>query len=229
MFQISARIFGWFERGITIAILKKELVSFYTHLGGLIAAVIGGIVLLVLTWGNWPYFVVSLIYASAMINLFAASSTYHASKRGEDEKTIWRKLDHVAIYIMIAGTYTPLAYHYLTGAWFWAVIIIQWGLVIAGLFFKFFYIKAPRYLSVSIYTLMGWMVVIFLAKLWPAASTAEIIFLFLGGIAYTSGAVIYAIKKPNPLPHVFGFHEIFHILVLIGAILHYMVIFSVLP
>jgi len=75
---------------------------------------------------------------------------------------------------------------------------------------------------------MGWMVVIFLAKLWPAASAVEIFFLLIGGIAYTAGAVIYAIKKPDPFPGVFGFHEVFHILVLIGAIFHYLVILSIL-
>ena len=211
-----------------MAILKKELVSFYTHFVGAIAAIAGTIALLILSWGNWPYFSVCLVYGLSLINLFFASSTYHASKRVENERTIWRKLDHVAIYIMIAGTYTPLAWHYLDGAWLWSVIIVQWGLVIAGLFFKFFFIRAPRYLSVSIYTLMGWMVVIFLAKLWPAASSLELLFLLLGGIAYTTGAVIYAIKKPDPFPGVFGFHEVFHILILIGAIFHYLVILLIL-
>lgn len=129
---------------------------------------------------------------------------------------------------MIAGTYTPLAYHYLEGAWFWSIIIIQWGLVIAGLFFKFFYLRAPRYLSVSIYLIMGWMVVIFLSQLWPLASTQEIVLLLLGGISYSAGAAIYAVKKPNPFPGVFGFHEIFHILILLGAALHYLVILSIL-
>ncbi|MDD5605369.1 MAG: hemolysin III family protein [Dehalococcoidales bacterium] len=209
--------------------LKRELFSFYSHLVGLIAAVAGTVALLILSWGHWQYFIVCLIYGISAINLFTASSVYHASKRGEDTKTIWRKLDHVAIYIMIAGTYTPLAYHYLDGAWFWSIILIQWGLVIAGLFFKLFYLKAPRYLSVSIYLLMGWMVVVFLGKLWPLATTVEIVLLLLGGISYSAGAAIYAIKKPNPVPGVFGFHEIFHVLIIAGAAFHYLVILLLLP
>jgi hemolysin III len=212
----------------TITILKQERFSFFSHLAGAVAAFVGTIILLVMSWGDWPYFAACLVYGLGAINLFASSSAHHASKRGEDARTIWRKLDHVAIYIMIAGSYTPLAFHYLDGAWFWSIILIQWGLVIAGLFFKLFYLKAPRWLSVSIYLAMGWMVVIFLAQLWPLASSREILLLIMGGIAYSAGAGIYAIKRPNPLPGVFGFHEIFHVLILLGAALHYLVIFSIL-
>jgi len=126
---------------------------------------------------------------------------------------------------MIAGTYTPLAYAYLDGAWLWSILGLQWGLVIFGLFFKLFFIKAPRILSVIIYLLMGWMVVIFISQLWPVISTIELLLLVAGGVSYSVGAIIYAIKKPNPLPGFFGFHEIFHLFILAGALFHLATVF----
>ena len=170
--------------------------------------------LLVFTWGRWDYFIISLIYGIGAVNLFTSSSLYHAFKKGENESSIWRKLDHVAIYIMIAGTYTPLAYAYLEGAWLWAILGIQWGLVVAGFFFKLFFVKAPRIVTTSIYLIMGWMVVIFFSQMWQAISVGEFVMLVAGGLSYTVGAVIYALKKPNPFPGIFGFHEIFHIFIL---------------
>jgi hemolysin III len=138
---------------------------------------------------------------------------------------IWRKFDHLAIFIMIAGTYTPMAYVYLDGAWFWSIISVQWAGVIAGLFFKVFYLRAPRIISPILYLLMGWMAVIPMNILWHRMSTVSFMLLAAGGLAYSIGAVIYAIKKPNPIPGVFGFHEMFHIFILIGALLHYFMVY----
>lgn len=208
----------------TIGINKKELVSFYSHFSGAVLSGFGLISLMVITWGDWVNFIVCIVYGLAMINLFTSSSLYHAFKRSESSKSIWRKLDHVAIYIMIAGTYTPLVYSYLEGAWLYAILGVQWGLVVAGLFFKFLFIRAPRVLSVGIYLLMGWMAVVFFSQMWSSISVAEFWLLVSGGISYSAGAVIYALKKPDPVPGLFGFHEIFHLFILGGALLHYITI-----
>ncbi|MBN1368739.1 MAG: hemolysin III family protein [Dehalococcoidaceae bacterium] len=181
----------------------------------------GLLLLLFFSWGNWGQFTACLIYGLSALSLFSASSLYHASKRSENSGSIFRKLDHAAIYIMIAGTYTPLAYHYLEGAWLWSILGIQWGLVLAGLFFKLLFIRSPRFLSVLIYLIMGWMAVVFFRELWPVITLGEFLLLLGGGIAYSLGAVIYGLKKPDPLPPVFGFHEIFHLLILAGAGLHF--------
>jgi len=129
---------------------------------------------------------------------------------------------------MIAGSYTPISYAYLEGAWFWSVIVIQWFCVVLGLFFKVFYMKAPRILSPILYMLMGWMAVIPLHILWNNMPVATFLLMAAGGLAYSLGAVIYAIKKPNPLSGVFGFHEIFHLLILAGAVLHYLMVYTVI-
>jgi len=191
-----------------------------------VASVIGLFALLSITWGQWDYFIVAIVYSAGAICLFSASSLYHAFKQVENDVNIWRKLDHVAIFIMIAGTYTPIAYIYLDGAWFWSIFSIQWACVIVGLFFKVFYMRAPRILSPILYLSMGWIAMIPIHILWQEMSWLSFLLLATGGAAYSIGAVIYAIKKPNPLPRVFGFHEIFHIFILAGGVLHFFMVYS---
>ena len=210
------------------AINKAERFSCYSHLIGALAAVVGLVVLLFEIWGRWDYLLICLIYGLGIINLFVSSTLYHAFKRQENENSIWRKLDHVAIFIMIAATYTPIMYIYTDGVWQWSIILIQWVLVGLGVWFKLFYLQSPRILSPVIYLLMGWMVVIPFGQLWFLMTPVSIILLISGGIAFSIGAVIYAMKKPDPYPGTFGFHEIFHLFVLIGASLHFFVVYLAL-
>lgn len=206
-----------------IIIKKSESISFYTHFIGFALFLIGTIYLLYKT-ESLALNVVSIIYGVSTMTLFLASSLYHANKKEEDEISLWRKLDHIAIFIMIAGTYTPITFVYLSGYWKWSIIIIQWSLVIGGLFFKFFYLNAPRYLYTIIYLLMGWMGIIPIKEFLSSMSGISLFYLFGGGLAYTIGAVFYIIKKPK-LKINFGFHEIFHLFILLGSILHYFLVY----
>ncbi len=208
-----------------INIKTSERVASFSHLFGAFTSVIGLIILLIATWSRWDLFFVSLIYGLGAICLFLASGIYHWQKREENAVNIWRKLDHVAIFIMIAGTYTPMCYVYLEGVWLWSIVSVQWACVAAGLFFKVFYMRAPRIISPVLYLLMGWMAVIPMNILWYGMSTLSFTLLVGGGVAYSVGAVMYAIKKPNPFPGIFGFHEIFHIFILLGAVLHYFMVY----
>jgi hemolysin III len=194
-------------------------------MAGAIIGIIGLLVLAVVTWGKWDYFAACMIYSLAVIDLFVLSTLYHAFKKKENDTGIWRKLDHVAIYVMIAGSYTPVVYIYLDGPWRWGIIGVQWALVAAGILFKFYFIRAPRILSTVTYVLMGWMAVLVIGQLFPQISLLSFWLLLGGGIAYTVGAVIYAFKKPNPVPGLFGFHEIFHWFILLGAVLHFALVF----
>lgn len=126
---------------------------------------------------------------------------------------------------MIAGTYTPVCYVYLSGYWKWLIISLQWVLVFAGIFFKVFYIKAPRYFSTVIYLIMGWIGILPLREFIANMPRNAVIYLFAGGLSYTVGAVFYAIKKPV-INSMFGFHEIFHLFILLGGVFHYLLIYT---
>ncbi len=182
--------------------------------------------LLAVTWGRWDVLVVAGVYGLAATALFSFSAVYHALKRRDNETTVWRKLDHIAIFIMIAGSYTPLVYIYLDGAWRWSMIIIPWAIVLLGVLYKLFWLGAPRVLSPILYLGMGWLALAPLRQLWLAMEPMAFWGVVAGGVAYSIGAVIYALKRPNPRPGVFGFHDIFHMWILIGAALHFVVVLA---
>ncbi len=121
--------------------------------------------------------------------------------------------------MMIAGTYTPFCLVPLRGYWGWSIFGVVWGIAILGIFFKLFYIYAPRWLSTSLYVLMGWISVIAIYPIIKNIPAGGVFWLAGGGISYTVGAVVYATKKPDPWPNVFGFHEIWHLFVLGGSFL----------
>jgi hemolysin III len=209
-----------------MAFQKSDLINFYSHLTGAIASFAGYIVLLCNSAGSPVKIILSSIYSLCAIFIFVCSSIYHGQKEEQDDKNPWRKLDHIAIFFMIAGTYTAISYVYLDMYWRWSIIGAQWLLVIMGLVFKLVYIHGPRWLTTAIYVAMGWMALIPLSQLLATMPFTSIVLLFSGGIAYTVGAIIYALKKPNPFPGVFGFHEIFHLLVIVGAVLHYFMVLA---
>lgn len=202
---------------------REEQFSCYSHLVGALGAAVGTIVLAVLARDSAGV-TVSLIYGLSAVFMFSASALYHAKKESEDSQSLWRRLDHLAIFFMIAGTYTPVSWYHLQGAWRGSMLGTQWGLVLLGLLFKLWFFRAPRWVTAAIYVGMGWIAAIPIQRLLASWSVSEAFLILGGGVAYTSGAVMYALKRPNPWPGFFGFHEIFHIAVLIGAILHYVAI-----
>ncbi len=209
-----------------MAFQKSDLFNFYSHLTGAVASLAGYIVLLCISGGDLTKVVLSSIYSVCAIFIFTCSSIYHGQKEEQDDTNPWRKLDHIAIFFMIAGTYTPICWVYMDVYWRWSIIGSQWLLVALGLVFKLIYIKSPRWLTIAIYLLMGWMALIPLGQLLANMPVSSLWLLLAGGVAYSGGAVIYALKKPNPFPGVFGFHEIFHFLIIIGAVLHYFMVYA---
>ena len=135
--------------------LKKERFAVYSHLVGLIIAIVGAIFLILTSVRSEAHRFIAPLYSLAVILLFTSSTLYHFFKEGEDKFSFWRNLDHVAIFIMIAGSYTPLCYVYLTGAWRWGIISAQWFLVLLGLVLKPFVLDWSRWIETSIYLLMG--------------------------------------------------------------------------
>ncbi|QAR32562.1 hemolysin III family protein [Geovibrio thiophilus] len=203
----------------------KDPVSGFSHLVGALMSVAALSVLVALAAMNaTAWHIVSFsVYGSAMILLYAASAAYHLIPLNERGTRILKKIDHVMIFMMIAGTYTPFCLVPLRGGWGWTIFGIVWGFAVVGIFFKLFYIHAPRFLSTSIYLAMGWISIVAIYPIVKNIPTGGVIWLAAGGVLYSMGAVIYALKKPNPWPGVFGFHEIWHIFVLAGSFSHFMV------
>jgi hemolysin III len=128
-----------------------------------------------------------------------------------------RRLDHAAIYLLIAGTYTPFALLALSGIWQWTILPIVWGAALAAIVLKLAWIDGPKWLSAAIAIALGWMGVVAIPQLWSHAGTTGIALLAIGGVLYTAGAVVYARQRPDPVPAVFGYHEVFHAFVIAAA------------
>jgi hemolysin III len=170
------------------------------------------------------------VYASAVCALFGTSALYHRITWRPRARRWMRRADHAMIFVLIAGTYTPVALIALTGVISRAVLWVVWCGAAAGMLFELLWIDAPKWLSAVVYLALGWVSVTVFGELPPAIGWLGVAGLALGGLLYSAGAVIYARGRPNPLPGVFGYHEVFHALVIAAAALHYSVIaFAVLP
>ncbi len=207
-----------------MSIIKSELFSTVSHLVGFIAALVGTIFLIVLSRDSLQTLITVIIYGFSICFLFASSTLYHGSKTEKNGNPFLRKLDYIAIFFLIAGTYTPLMYTYLTGSWSWGILIAQWSIVLIGTIFKIFMIPIPKWIDASIYLLMGWMVIFPLKQLLSVVPTNSLILIVAGGLAFTLGTVFFVLDKPKPIPGLFEFHEIFHVFVLFGGLFFYITI-----
>lgn len=206
-------------------VVPRERFSAYSHAAGALLGAVGAVVL-VSRPADVAFMLVTLVYGAGVIALFCASALYHAQKRAENETGLWRRLDHAAVFVMIAATYTPVCYAYLPSAWFWSVVGAQWGAALLGIAFKLSALGNRRWLTVGGYLAMGWMAIIPLPRLVEQMTTVQIVCMAGGGVTYTIGAIIYAFKRPDPWPEVVGFHGLFHLFVLAAAAMHYALVFS---
>jgi hemolysin III len=205
----------------------REPVNSLTHWAGAILALAGLIALLIVGWGK-PIKVVSLIiYGASLIFLFSASATYHMVRVKDKALEIFRKIDHAAIFCLIAGTYTPFCINAFTGFWKWGMLSIIWSLALIGIAMKIFFIRAPRWLNAGIYVVMGWLCVGASGQLLAALPAWVLTWLIIGGVVYTLGAVVYSTKMFNFVPGVFGFHEVWHIFVLLAAAAHFVAVMGI--
>jgi len=202
----------------------REPVNGLTHFFAAIVALAGLIVLLVLGWQSLSKIISFSIYGISLILLFTASATYHMVKAGPNIIGILRKLDHAAIFLLIAGTYTPFCVVMFTGFWRWGLLAIIWSLAIIGIVVKMFIMNAPRWLSTGVYIMMGWLCIAAIGEIFRVLPTGALVWLITGGVIYTLGAIVYITKTMNFLPGKFGFHEVWHILVILGALAHFIAI-----
>ncbi len=206
----------------------RDPVSGLTHLAAAVLAVVGLIVLLVVTWGEKVKLVSSLVYGISLILLFAASATYHITIAKPKVIAVLRKIDHAAIYLLIAGTYTPFCLNAFSGFWKWGLLSIIWGLALVGVLIKVFLINVPRWVNAGVYLIMGWLVIAAIQEMLNTLSPATLTWLIVGGVTYTLGAIIYITKKLDFKPGIFGFHEVWHIFVMLAAAAHYISVLTML-
>lgn len=202
----------------------REPVNSLTHFVGILLSVAGLIVLLLLSEGE-PWRTVSFaIYGGALILLYTASTLLHSLKVGAKAERRLRIFDHAAIFVLIAGSYTPIALVTLQQGkevWGWTIFGVVWLIALAGVVFKLFWLEAPRWLSTALYLLMGWLAVVAIAPIVATLPPWGVFWLALGGLFYTVGAVIYGLKRPVLLPGILGYHELWHLFVLAGSACHF--------
>ncbi len=208
-----------FDEDETKRMEHGEKLNAWTHLVGAVLALAGCVVLIVLSaWGGDPWKVVSVsIYGATLVLLYTVSTLYH-SLRGRT-KDILRKLDHISIYLLIAGTYTPFCLVTLRGSWGWSLFGVVWALAVLGILWELRPANGPRILSVVIYVVMGWVVIVALAPLLRALGPAGFAWLAAGGVFYTTGIVFYALDG-----RMRGAHGVWHLFVLAGSATHYVTI-----
>jgi hemolysin III len=209
--------------------LKKlrEPVNSLTHWGGAILALAGLAALLIVGWSTPAKIVSLLVYGLSLIVMFSASATYHMVHAKDKVLEILRKVDHSAIYLLIAGTYTPFCVNAFSGFWQWGMLGIIWSLAAIGIAVKIFYIKSPRWLNAGIYVVMGWLCIAAVGEMLAVLPAWVITWLIVGGVIYTLGAIVYVTKIFNFAPGVFGFHEVWHIFVMLAAAAHFVAVMGV--
>ena len=168
------------------------------------------------------------VFAAALTTMFGVSALYHRIAWPPKTRRWLRRLDHAAIYLLIAGTYTPFGLLALSGAWRWTVLPVVWGGALAAIVLKLVYVDAPKWISAAVGIGLGWIGIVVFPHLWVNAGAAGVILLGIGGILYTLGAVVYARGRPDPIPSVFGYHELFHVLVIAAAACQYAAVAIVL-
>ncbi len=205
----------------------REPLNALTHLAGVVFFGIGWLVLMMKAQnsGDYTQIIAILVYGMGLLGLYTASTIYHWFNGSEESIKLLKKTDHSMIYIFIAATYTPICMISLRGLFGTALLVSVWFLAIVGVVFKFIFINLPRWLYTSFYLILGWVAVFAIYPLAQRMAMQGIVLLIIGGIFYTIGAVIYALKPKSLTFGLFGFHEIFHLFILAGSLMHFVTIY----
>ena len=203
--QVKPRLRGWLHTGMAPLALAAGVVL--VALAPTAAGAVGG-----------------AVFLAASVLLFGTSGIYHRftwSRRGD---AILRRMDHANIYVFIAASYTPLALMLLGGSSRISLLVMIWSAALGGLAFRLFWLGAPRWLYTTLYIVMGWAAIGWMGAFYVSGGAAVVALILAGGVCYTSGAIVYGRKRPDPSPAWFGFHEIFHACTIAGFVCHYLAI-----
>ena len=209
--------------------MKPQLRGVLHQYGFFVSTVLGAMLVIAAPDGRATF--AAAVYAASVSALLGTSALYHRINWVRPRARAWmRRLDHSMIFVLIAGTYTPFSLLVLDGTLATAVLIVVWAGALGGIVLNLVWISAPKWLTATVYVALGWVAVIAMPQLAEALGPVGVALLFGGGLLYTAGAVVYALQRPNPAPTVFGYHEIFHALVLAAAVAHFAVVaFYALP
>jgi hemolysin III len=208
------------KRSLHLPIPVKPHLRGWLHAAMFPAALVSGIFLTALadsTRGR----IACAVYTLTACLLFGVSALYHRGNWSPRVTAVLRRLDHANIFLIIAGTYTPLTMLLVPGGRGQALLWAVWGAAVAGIAFRVFWVGAPRWLYTPCYIAMGWAAVFFLPDFMRKGGIAVLVCVIVGGVLYSAGGLVYGIKRPNPSPRWFGFHEVFHSLTLAAFVVHY--------
>ena len=195
----------------------------WLHLGAVPLALVLGVVALIMAPAGAVRWSVA-VYVASTVLLFGVSATYHRREWGPATAAVLKRFDHANIYLFIAGSYTPFAVALLSGRTQALLLWIVWSVALAGVVFRVVWVGAPRWLYVSTYIALGWVAVAFLPALWTSGGVLIVVLIAIGGVLYTCSAVVYALKRPDPSPSWFGFHEVFHAFTIAAYLVQYVAV-----
>jgi len=207
----------------SVADVVKPRLRGWIHAGMAPVVLAAGIVLVAISPTS-PARVANVVFWLSALLLFGTSAVYHRGRWSPRVAGVLRRMDHTNIFLIIAGTYTPLSVILLDAATERTLLVIVWSGALAGVLMRVFWLNAPRWLYTPIYVALGWVAVWFLPEFADAGGPAVVWLVIGGGIAYTIGALVYGLKRPNPSPRWFGFHEIFHSLTVVGYGCHFVAV-----
>lgn len=207
--------------------LAKPLLRGRIHAAAVLAAVPAGMALVIHSSGVEAR-AAAAVYAVSLVALFTASSAYHRFRGGDRWVSLLRRLDHSSIYVLIAGSYTPVCLLVLPTSYGVPLLATLWAAGIAGVVMKLVSFERSQRIGFALYLTMGWAAIVAIPGLVRGVSGGTLALLVAGGVIYTIGAIVLATRTPNPFPRVFGYHELWHLMVVIAAALHYLALHDVL-
>ena len=211
-----------------MTITIREPGSAFTHLAAAVLVIFGAFPLLIKAAGQSGRALTAMaVFAASLLLLYGASTAYHAVNLKGRALRVFKKIDHLMIFVLIAGSYTPVALCVLPKEAGYPLMLAVWGVALSGMVFKLMWVTCPRWLSSCIYIALGWACIPVTGLLWDTLSRAAFLWLLAGGLIYTAGGVVYALKLKsfNERHPLFGSHEIFHLFVMGGSLCHFVFMF----
>lgn len=208
---------------ITLGRMQNPIRGFL-HGSAAVAALVGTAYLISRTWGNTPLLVGSIVFGLALLVMYTVSSLYHSIPWSAEWKRRLQRVDHSMIYLVVAGTFTPIAIAGLEGVALLICLALVWTIAVVGIALKFVLPNVSTGLSVTLQLTMGWTVILWLPQIWSSLGPEAIVFIAIGGLFYTVGTVFFMTKRPKLFPRSFSYHELFHVFVVLASVFHFLAV-----